>query len=181
MADRAALGRAVTRAKTVLPHWWRGSSLYSSHQAASCDHDGLVSGAVLYGETVPPNGTPKLPFWIQNARVLNEQNKMPEDLPAGSIARGSHAISHWSTANQDFQSLDQHERVLPHTLHVGLGCRDRPAECNIRHPDRAKHCPICRRGFQSSGSLKRHMNEHRPPRRCRNCGKQLRDDEYHSC
>jgi hypothetical protein len=46
------------------------------------------------------------------------------------------------------------------------------------HPYR---CPICRRSCGSHSSLKRHMDEHTPPRRCRNCGKQLRDDEYHRC
>jgi hypothetical protein len=47
--------------------------------------------------------------------------------------------------------------------------------------DRPIHCAICRRGFQSYVTLKRHMEEHRPPRRCRNCGTQLRDEEYHRC
>jgi len=47
--------------------------------------------------------------------------------------------------------------------------------------DRPFQCPVCRRGFRSYSSLKHHMDEHTPPRRCRNCGKQLRDDEYHRC
>jgi hypothetical protein len=37
------------------------------------------------------------------------------------------------------------------------------------------------RSFGSYGSLRRHMDEHTPPRRCRNRGKQFRDDEYHRC
>jgi hypothetical protein len=32
-------------------------------------------------------------------------------------------------------------------------------------------CPIWRRGFRSYSNLKSHMDEHTPPRRCRNCGK----------
>jgi DNA-directed RNA polymerase subunit RPC12/RpoP len=47
--------------------------------------------------------------------------------------------------------------------------------------ERPYHCRICRRSFGSYGSLRRHMDEHTPPRRCRNCGKQLRDNEYHRC
>ena len=43
-------------------------------------HGTRVAGAVLYGETVPQDGTPQLPFWIQNGRVLNEHNRMPEEL-----------------------------------------------------------------------------------------------------
>ena len=47
--------------------------------------------------------------------------------------------------------------------------------------DRPFRCSICRRGFRSHSSLKSHMNEHADPRRCRNCGKRLRDNEYHRC
>lgn len=47
--------------------------------------------------------------------------------------------------------------------------------------DRPFKCPVCRRGFRSHSSLKNHMGEHTPQRRCKNCGKQLRDDEYHRC
>ena len=47
--------------------------------------------------------------------------------------------------------------------------------------DRPFRCPVCYRRFRSHGSLATHMNEHTPPRRCRLCGKQLRDNEYHRC
>ena len=43
-------------------------------------HGTRVAGAVLYGENVPESGTPQLPFWIQNSRVLDDNNKMPEEL-----------------------------------------------------------------------------------------------------
>ena len=43
-------------------------------------HGTRVAGAVLYGEEVVKAGTPKLPFWIQNARVLDENNRMPEEV-----------------------------------------------------------------------------------------------------
>ena len=33
------------------------------------------------------NGTPKLPFWIQNARVLDEHNKMPEEMFPPEVMR----------------------------------------------------------------------------------------------
>jgi transcription elongation factor Elf1 len=45
--------------------------------------------------------------------------------------------------------------------------------------DRPFHCLVCRRGSRSHGTLKSHMNEHAAPRRCRLCGKQLRENEYH--
>ena len=43
-------------------------------------HGTRVAGAVLYGEEVAKTGTPKLPFWIQNARVLDDNNRMPEEV-----------------------------------------------------------------------------------------------------
>jgi transcription elongation factor Elf1 len=47
--------------------------------------------------------------------------------------------------------------------------------------ERPFHCPVCRRAFRSHSSLKGHMNEHAAPRRCRLCGKRLRENEYHRC
>lgn len=43
-------------------------------------HGTRVAGAVLYGEEVAKAGTPKLPFWIQNARVLDDDNRMPDEV-----------------------------------------------------------------------------------------------------
>ena len=40
-------------------------------------HGTRVAGAVLYGEIVARDPAFKLPFWIQNARVLDENNSMP--------------------------------------------------------------------------------------------------------
>jgi hypothetical protein len=42
-------------------------------------------------------------------------------------------------------------------------------------------CSICCRTFHGYSSLDHHMTEHEQPRQCRNCGKQLLDDEYHRC
>jgi hypothetical protein len=36
--------------------------------------------------------------------------------------------------------------------------------------DRPFQCPQCRRGFRSYGRLKQHLEEHRKPRKCANCG-----------
>ena len=48
--------------------------------------------------------------------------------------------------------------------------------------NRPFRCDICRRGFSSGSSLKKHYDqEHSALRRCKNCGRQLRDDEYHRC
>lgn len=48
--------------------------------------------------------------------------------------------------------------------------------------DRPIHCSVCRRGFRSHGSLRRHMDtDHASPRQCRNCGERLGEGEYHRC
>lgn len=48
--------------------------------------------------------------------------------------------------------------------------------------DRPFRCKVCYRRFSSAHSLKEHYQlEHTSPRRCKTCGKQLRDDEYHRC
>ena len=46
-------------------------------QVRPAGHGTRVSGAVLYGETIPRNGAIDLSFWIQNARVLDEHGNIP--------------------------------------------------------------------------------------------------------
>lgn len=49
-------------------------------QVRPAGHGTRVSGAVLYGEEIPRSGTVSLPFWIQNARVLDEHGNIPATL-----------------------------------------------------------------------------------------------------
>lgn len=44
-------------------------------------HGTRVAGAVLYSREVPKEGEIKPVAWIQNARVLDENNELPENLP----------------------------------------------------------------------------------------------------
>jgi Subtilase family len=46
-------------------------------QVPPAGHGTRVSGAVLYGETIPRTGVVDLPCWIQNARVLDEHGNIP--------------------------------------------------------------------------------------------------------
>lgn len=64
-------------------------------------HGTRVAGAVLYGETIPPDGTPQLPFWIQNARVLNQWNRMPEELFPPAAIRA--AVEHFHLNGRNTQ------------------------------------------------------------------------------
>lgn len=79
-------------------------------------HGTRVAGAVLYGEAVPQDGTPQLPFWIQNARVLNHQNRMPEELFPPSAIRG--AVEH-------FHLNGRRTRVFNHSINATAPSRTR--------------------------------------------------------
>ena len=57
-------------------------------EVAPGGHGTRVAGAVLYGEDIPADGAPQLPFWIQNARVLDAQNAMPVELFPPEALRG---------------------------------------------------------------------------------------------
>jgi len=51
-------------------------------------HGTRVAGAVLFGEQVPTSGEARAICWLQNARVLDADNRLPERLPA-AIALGA--------------------------------------------------------------------------------------------
>lgn len=79
-------------------------------------HGTRVAGAVLYGESVPTDGQPSLPFWIQNARVLDQQNRMPEELFPPAAIRA--AVEH-------FHLNGLHTRVFNHSINASAPSRTR--------------------------------------------------------
>ncbi|MBX3387174.1 MAG: S8 family peptidase [Phycisphaeraceae bacterium] len=79
-------------------------------------HGTRVAGAVLYGESVPQDGQPQLPFWVQNARVLNEHNRMPEELFPPSAIRA--AIEH-------FHLNGRRTRLFNHSVNATAPARTR--------------------------------------------------------
>ena len=79
-------------------------------------HGTRVAGAVLYGEVVAKDGTPQLPFWIQNARVLNEENKMPTAMFPPEVIR---AVIRW------YYDGPRHTRVFNHSINASTYCRTR--------------------------------------------------------
>lgn len=83
---------------------------------APAGHGTRVAGAVLYGESVPRDGSPQLPFWIQNARVLNDQNRMPEELFPPAAVRA---------AVERFHEGPKHTRVFNHSINANGCCRTR--------------------------------------------------------
>lgn len=79
-------------------------------------HGTRVSGAVLYGEEIIKTGTPKLPFWIQNARVLDENNKMPEEMFPPEVLRA---------AVVKFHEGPRQTRIFNHSINASGYCRTR--------------------------------------------------------
>lgn len=83
---------------------------------APAGHGTRVAGAVLYGESVPRSGSPQLPFWIQNARVLDEHNRMPVDLFPPAVLRA---------AIERFHLGARSTRIFNHSINADAFCRSR--------------------------------------------------------
>jgi subtilase family protein len=79
-------------------------------------HGTRVAGAVLFGEAVPKIGAPKLPYWIQNARVLNNQNRMPVELFPPDALRASVERFHHGV---------RQTRIFNHSINAQGYCRTR--------------------------------------------------------
>lgn len=77
-------------------------------------HGTRVAGAVLYGETVAQTGTPTLPFWIQNARVLDEYNRMPEEIFPAEAMRTAVEMYHFGPRTT---------RIFNHSINAYGYCR----------------------------------------------------------
>lgn len=77
-------------------------------------HGTRVAGAVLYGETIARNGRPQLPFWIQNARVLDETNRMPIEMPPPEVVRA---------VVERFRRGARHTRIFNHSINANVCCR----------------------------------------------------------
>jgi hypothetical protein len=79
-------------------------------------HGTRVAGAVLYGEVVARNGTPQLPFWIQNARVLDANNTMPVEMFPPEVIRA---------AVERFHNGPRRTRIFNHSINASAPCRTR--------------------------------------------------------
>jgi len=79
-------------------------------------HGTRVAGAVLYGDAIPTEGTAPAPFWIQNARVLDAQCRMPVELfPPAALRAG---IEH-------FHAGARKTRIFNHSINARGFCRTR--------------------------------------------------------
>jgi hypothetical protein len=79
-------------------------------------HGTRVAGAVLYGESVPVEGNPQLPFLIQNARVLDAHNCMPVELFPPEVLRA---------VVQKYHLGPKQTRIFNHSINARGYCRTR--------------------------------------------------------
>jgi len=79
-------------------------------------HGTRVAGALLYGETVPVDGSPQLPFWIQNARILDESNRMPVELFPPAVTKA--VVEHGHREGRG-------TRIFNHSVNSTGSCRTR--------------------------------------------------------
>ncbi len=79
-------------------------------------HGTRVAGAVLFGDVIPATGNVQLPFWIQNARVLDDQNRLPVELFPPQLLRAIVTRFHLGP---------RHTRVFNHSVNANSSCRTR--------------------------------------------------------
>jgi len=87
-----------------------------SDDVAPGGHGTRVAGAVLYGENVAQNCTSQLPFWIQNARVLDEDNSMPVEMFPPEAVRA---------VVERFHQGPRQTRIFNHSINATAPCRTR--------------------------------------------------------
>ncbi len=95
---------------------WIDSPTDVADYVAQGGHGTRVAGAVLYPRDIPQKGTYQLPFWIQNARVLDNDNRMPEELFPPSllpviVERFHTQISHTKIFNHSINSTAPSRKV----------------------------------------------------------------------
>jgi hypothetical protein len=92
------------------------NSTYVGDYVAPGGHGTRVAGAVLFGDVIPSEGNPQLPFWIQNARILDDHNSMPVELFPPQILRA---------VVRRFHEGPRKTRVFNHSINATASCRTR--------------------------------------------------------
>lgn len=79
-------------------------------------HGTRVAGAVLYPREVPKSGTMQPVAWIQNARVLDRDNHLPETLPPESYL--TDVVSH-------FAGVEDGTKIFNHSISESKPCESK--------------------------------------------------------
>lgn len=76
-------------------------------------HGTRVAGAVLYPDRIPVTGTVEPVAWIQNARVLNDQNRLPVNLPPEIYLQ--RVVEH-------FHAAPRYTKIFNHSINTRYPC-----------------------------------------------------------
>ncbi len=79
-------------------------------------HGTRVAGAVLYPGEIPKEGQIEAVAWIQNARVLTAENKLPKDLPPERYL---------AAVVQHFQASALRTKIFNHSINASVPCPKR--------------------------------------------------------
>ncbi|QDU09648.1 S8 family peptidase [Gimesia aquarii] len=77
-------------------------------------HGTRVAGAVQYGEQVKRDGPYQLPFWIQNARILDAEASLPYSLMPAAVIRAVIERYHYGP---------RQTRIFNHSINADCHCR----------------------------------------------------------
>lgn len=99
-------------------------------QYAPRGHGTRVAGAVLYPSTIPKSGNAQAVAWIQNARVLNSENRLPDDLlPERYLAA---VVDHFACG-------DRGTRIFNHSINSSTPCRQQRMSAWAAKIDQLSH------------------------------------------
>ena len=79
-------------------------------------HGTRIAGAVLHGEEVPKAGVVQLETWVQNARVLDNSNNMPQEMFPPAVLR---------EVVKRYHEGKRRTRIFNHSINANVPCRTR--------------------------------------------------------
>ena len=93
-------------------------------------HGTRVAGALLFGESIPGHGDIELESWIQNARVLDENSKLPLEMLPAAVIRS--VVSHFNRGPSP-------TRLFNHSVNTNVSSRRRHMSSWAAEIDRLSH------------------------------------------
>jgi hypothetical protein len=100
-----------TTSRSYLPN-----NLMTADQVLGGGHGTRVAGAILYFDNIPRNGLFKPIMTLQNARILNESNQLPEELYAPTLMES--IVNDYLATNTRIYNLSVNEMVACATIHM---------------------------------------------------------------
>lgn len=119
-------------------------------------HGTRVAGAVLYPNTIPIAGTVQPVAWIQNARVLNEENKLPDALTPEDYLR---------QVVEYYHAAPRFTKIFNHSINARVPCpRQRMTAWGAKIDQLSHEQEVL--FIQSAGNQDRNNGDHANPGLC---------------